>query len=105
MFTLDTQYTCVFVGLKKGVEKTVNTIVEVIQRVKDAVLQTFGIVPNACFVSSEVTPWARASKLQLLLAVLVMEYSKSFNCALSFKLTVRWTCMARDHGVVVPNFV
>ena len=56
MFTLDTQCTCVFVGLKKGVEKTVNTVVEVIQRVKDAVLQTFGIVPNACFVSSEVTP-------------------------------------------------
>ena len=90
-FTLDTQCTCVFVGLKKGVEKTVNTIVEVIQKVKDAVLQTFGndVVPNDCFVSSEVIPCARASKLQLLLAVLVMEYSKSFNCALSFKLTVR----------------
>ena len=58
MFTLDTQCTCVFVGLKKGVKKTVNTIVEVIQRVKDAVLQTFGndVVPNDCFVSSEVTP-------------------------------------------------
>ena len=45
-------------GLKKGVEKTVNTIVEVIQKVKDAVSQTFGsdVVPNDCFVSSDVTP-------------------------------------------------
>ena len=43
-------------GLKKGVEKTVNTVVEVIQKVKDAVLKTFGsdIVLNDCFVSSEV---------------------------------------------------
>jgi len=54
--TLDTQYTCVFVGLKKGVEGTLNTVSEVIQKVKDAVLQQFGeqFVPKAYFVSSEL---------------------------------------------------
>ena len=68
IFTLDTQCTCAFVGLKKGVEKTLNT--EVILNLKDAVLQSFGndVVPKDCFVSSEVRckhiSWARASKLQ-----------------------------------------
>ena len=54
IFTLDTQCTCAFVGLKKGVEKTLNT--EVILNLKDAVLQSFGndVVPKDCFVSSEV---------------------------------------------------
>ena len=56
IFTLDTQCTCVFVGLRKGVEKTLNT--EVILNLKDAVSQIFGsdIVPNDCFVSSDVIP-------------------------------------------------
>ena len=87
IFTLDTQCTCAFVGLKKGVEKTLNT--EVILNLKDAVLQSFGndVVPKDCFVSSEVRckhiSWARASKLQFSLTFLVLEYSKSFKCAIS----------------------
>ena len=49
--TIDSQHICVFVGLKKGVERTLNTVTEVIQKVKDAVMQVFGehVVP---YVSS-----------------------------------------------------
>ena len=54
-------------GLKKGVERTVNIVSEVIQKVKDAVMQQFGeyVVPKAYFVSSE----------------LVLSLSKSFQSA------------------------
>ena len=40
--TLDTQRTCAFVGLKKGVEPTSNTKSEVIQKLKNAVQKIFG---------------------------------------------------------------
>ena len=41
-------------GLKKGVERTLSTFTEVIQKVKDAVMQAFGknVVPQSYFVSS-----------------------------------------------------
>jgi len=51
--TLDSQCTCVFVWLKKGVERTFTTISEVIQKLKNAVQKTFGTdaVPQGCVVS------------------------------------------------------
>ena len=51
--TLDSQCTCVFVGLKKGVERTFTTISEVIQKLKNAVQKAFGTdaVPQGCVVS------------------------------------------------------
>ena len=51
----DSQYTCVFVELKKGVEGTHSNKTEVILNLKDAVMKTFGqdVVPKDCFVSSE----------------------------------------------------
>ena len=54
--TLDSQCTCVFVGLKKGVERTFNTISEVIQKLKKAVQLKFGsdAVPQGCLVSLAV---------------------------------------------------
>lgn len=54
---LDTQCTCVFVWLKKGVEKTRSTVArQVIQKVKDALMKECDqdIVPKKCFVSFEV---------------------------------------------------
>ena len=50
----DSQFTCVFVELKKGVEGTHSTKTEVILNLKDAVMKTFGqdVVPKDCFVSS-----------------------------------------------------
>ena len=52
----DTQCTCAFVGLKKGVQRTFKTISEVIQKLKDAVQLNFGnyAVPQSCLVSSAV---------------------------------------------------
>ena len=52
---VDNQCTCVFVGLKKGVEKTINTVTEVILNLKEAVMQAFGqdVVPQSYFVSSK----------------------------------------------------
>ena len=52
--TLDTQCTCAFVGLKKGVERTFKTISEVIQKLKNAVQTMCGhdAVPQGCLVSS-----------------------------------------------------
>ena len=52
---IDNQCTCVFVGLKKGVEKTINTVTEVILNLKEAVMQAFGqdVVPQSYFVSSK----------------------------------------------------
>lgn len=81
-------------GLKKGVEKTLSTVVEVIQKVKDAVLQTFGndVVPKHCFVSSEVRHkyiYYLEQELLSCLTMLVLEYSKSFKCANSNEYTVR----------------
>ena len=48
-----TQCTCVFVGLKKGVERTHAIISEVIQKMKDAVTREFGqlVVLHNYFVS------------------------------------------------------
>lgn len=48
-----TQCTCVFVGLKKGVEKTHAIISEVIQKLRDAVIREFGqlVVLHTYFVS------------------------------------------------------
>ena len=51
--TLDTQCTCVFVLLLQGVEKTLSTVVEVIQKVKDTLMEE-DIEPKDCFVSLEV---------------------------------------------------
>ena len=53
---LDTQCTCVFVWLKKGVEKTQSTVDQVIQKVKDALMKECDqdIVPKDCFVQLEV---------------------------------------------------
>lgn len=53
---LDTQCTCVFVWLKKGVERTWSTVVQVIQKVKDALMEEYDqdIVPKDYFVSLEV---------------------------------------------------
>ena len=53
---LDTQSTCVFVWLKKGIEKTLSIVDEVIQKVKDALTEECGrdIVPKDCFVSLKV---------------------------------------------------
>ena len=47
------QCTCVFVGLKKGVEKTRAIISEVMQKLRDAVVREFGplVVLHTYFVS------------------------------------------------------
>lgn len=52
----DTQRTCVFVGLRKGVQRTLSTIPEVFKKVKDAVELNIGkfAVPQICLVSSAV---------------------------------------------------
>ena len=51
----DNQCTCVFVGLKKGVKKTIDTVTEVILNLKEAVMQAFGkdVVPQSFFVSAK----------------------------------------------------
>ena len=73
-------------GLKKGVERTLNTVSEVIQKVKDAVLQQFGeyVVPKAYFVSSEL----RSQVLSL---------SKSFQSAYVLGVFVLEYCMQEFH--------
>lgn len=54
--TIDTQFICVFVELKKGEQITVIIISEVTRKLKCAVQKKFGIdvVPQVCLVSSAV---------------------------------------------------
>lgn len=66
--TIDSPRICVFVGLKKGVERTYNTVTEVIQKVRDAVMRAFG---------EHVVPYVSSEGLQLVL-------SKSFQSTKCF---------------------
>ena len=69
-------------GLKKGVEGTVNIVSEVIQKVKDAVMQQFGeyVVPKAYFVSSElVLSLSKSFQSAYILGVLVSGMLQEFH--------------------------
>ena len=69
-------------GLKKGVERTVNIVSEVIQKVKDAVMQQFGeyVVPKAYFVSSElVLSLSKSFQSAYILGVLVSGILQEFH--------------------------
>ena len=77
-----TQSTCVFVGLKKGVERTRAIISEVIQRMKDAVAREFGqlLVLHAYFVSWRAYMTATEFFKSYVLKQKLLFFSRSLSC-------------------------